>query len=149
MSHLFGDELGGIGVDHVGDLHHLALLHQQPDHVDGALGHAVGELLDGDGFGNRHFADELLLGLVGDLALESLHAPAERGVGTLALLVLLERGDQGEPAAALFRSDPRCLGGGGGPCHAAGTAPCGSRGWASRGEPRRWALRSSSPRVMC
>jgi hypothetical protein len=28
---------------------HRALLHQQPDDVDRALGHAVGEFLDGDG----------------------------------------------------------------------------------------------------
>ena len=34
VAHLLGDELRGIGVDHVGDLHHLALLHQQPDDVD-------------------------------------------------------------------------------------------------------------------
>ena len=32
---------------------HLALLHQQADHVDRALGHAVGEFLDGDRFRDR------------------------------------------------------------------------------------------------
>ncbi len=114
MPHLFGQELGGIGVDHVGDLHHLPLLHQQPDHVDGALGHA-------------HLADELVLGLVGDLALEPLHAPAERRVGALALLVHLERGDQGEPAAALLGPDPGRLGSGRGTRGPAGTAARGSR----------------------
>ena len=126
MPHLFGHELGGIGVDHVGDLHHLPLLHQQPDHVDGALGHAVGELLDGDGLRDRHLADELFLGLVGDLALEPLHAPAECGVGTLALLVLFQRGDQCEPAAPLLRAGTGRLGGGGG-ARGAGTAARGSR----------------------
>ena len=28
VAEFFGDELGGIGVDHVGDLRHLTLLHQ-------------------------------------------------------------------------------------------------------------------------
>ena len=60
VAHLLGDQLGGVGVDHVGDLDHLALLHQQLDHVDGALGHAVGELLDGDRLGNDHLAHDLL-----------------------------------------------------------------------------------------
>ena len=36
---------GGVGVDHVVDRRHLALLHQQADDVDRALGHAVGEIL--------------------------------------------------------------------------------------------------------
>ena len=53
VAEFLGDQLGGVGVDHVGDLHHLALLHQQLDDVDGALGHAVGEFLDGDGLGDR------------------------------------------------------------------------------------------------
>ena len=48
VAELFGDELGGVGVDHVGDLVQLPLLHQQADHVDAALRHAVGEFLDGD-----------------------------------------------------------------------------------------------------
>jgi hypothetical protein len=48
VAHFLGDELGGVGVDHVGDLVHLALLHQELDDVDRALGHAVGEFLDGD-----------------------------------------------------------------------------------------------------
>ena len=34
VAEFLGDELGGVGVDHVGDLGHLALLHQQLDHVD-------------------------------------------------------------------------------------------------------------------
>ena len=38
------------------DLEELALLHQELDHVDGALGHAVGELLDGDRLGDDHLA---------------------------------------------------------------------------------------------
>ncbi len=65
VAEFLGDELGGVGVDRVGDLQHLALLHQQLDHVRAALGHAVGELLDGDGLRNGDLADELFLRLVG------------------------------------------------------------------------------------
>ena len=64
MAEFLGDELGGVGVDHVVDLRHLALLHQQLDDVHRALGHAVGEFLDGDEFGNGDFADDLFLRLV-------------------------------------------------------------------------------------
>ena len=39
------DQLGGVGVDRLGDGHHDADLHQRLDHVGAALGHAVGELL--------------------------------------------------------------------------------------------------------
>ena len=48
MAKFLGEELGGVGIDHVGDLGHMALLHQELDHVDGALRHAVGEFLDRD-----------------------------------------------------------------------------------------------------
>src|SRR5262249_15266451 len=126
VAHLLRDELRGVGIDHVGDLHHLTLLHQQADDVDGALGHSVGEFLDGDGLRDRHLADELLLGLIGDLALEPLHAAAERGVRALALLVLFERGDQGEAAAALLGPGAGRLGGGRG-TRGTGTATRGSR----------------------
>ena len=34
VAHFLGDQLRGVGIDHVGDLVHRALLHQQPDHVD-------------------------------------------------------------------------------------------------------------------
>ena len=78
VAEFLGDELGGVGVDHVVDRRHLALLHQDLDDVDRALGHAVGELLDGDRLRDRHFADELFLRLV---AL-SLRCGAARGGGT-------------------------------------------------------------------
>ena len=61
MAKLLGDDLRGVGVEHVGDLHQLAVLHEQPDHVDGALRHAVGELLHGDRLGDHDVADDLLL----------------------------------------------------------------------------------------
>ena len=51
-----GDQFGGVGVDHVVDRRHHAVLHQHLDDVDGAARHAVGEFGDRDGFGNRHFA---------------------------------------------------------------------------------------------
>ncbi len=87
VAHFLGDELGGVGVDHVGDLHHLALLHQQADDVDRALGHAVGEFLNGDRFRDRHVADQLFLRLVRRVALEALGAAAERGDRALAHFV--------------------------------------------------------------
>ena len=37
MPHLLGDELGGVGVERVGQRHHAALAHQKLDHVDRAL----------------------------------------------------------------------------------------------------------------
>ncbi len=61
MAQFLGDELRRVGVDHVGDLVHRALLHQQADHVDAALRHAVGELLDGDGLRQDDLAGDLLL----------------------------------------------------------------------------------------
>jgi len=63
VAHFFGDKLGGIGIDDVVDRCHLALLHQQADHVDSAFGHAVGEVLDADRFGYRDFAHQLFLRL--------------------------------------------------------------------------------------
>ena len=65
VAELLGDELGGVGVDHVGDLRELALLHQHADHVHAALRHAVGELLDGDRLGDDDLAGDLLLRLRG------------------------------------------------------------------------------------
>ncbi len=77
VAHFLGDQLGGIGVDHVVDGRHLALLHQQPDDVDRAFGHAVGEIGNGDHLGNGDFAHQLFLRLVGGMALEPLRAAAE------------------------------------------------------------------------
>ena len=109
VAHFLGDQLRGVGVDHVGDLVHRALLHQQPDHVDRALGHAVGEFLDVDGFRDDHFANQLFLRLVRLMALQALGAAAERGDRALAHVVGVERGDQRQAAALLRR---RRLGGG-------------------------------------
>ena len=109
VAHFLGDQLRGIGIDHVGDLVHRALLHQQADDVDRALGHAVGEFLDVDGFRDHHFADQLFLRLVRGMSLQALGAAAERGDRALAHVVGVERGDQRQAAALLLR---RRLGGG-------------------------------------
>ena len=87
MAELLGYELRGIGVDRVGDLHHLALTHQQFDDVDGAFRHAVGEFLDRDRLGQDHVAGDLFLRLV-RMALQALRAAAEGGDGARALLVV-------------------------------------------------------------
>ncbi len=102
VAEFLGDELGGVGVDRVGDLRHVALLHEDADHVDRALGHAVGELLDRDRLGDRHFAGDLFLRLVVAVPGHALHAAAERGDRALAHFVGGKSGDDGEAAAAFF-----------------------------------------------
>ena len=123
MSELLGDQLGGVGIDHVGDLMHLAVLHQIFDDVDAPLGHAVGELLNGDDLGDHDLALDLRLRLrAGDLLFLALLAALQRGKAPLALL-FVERVDDGEPAAypALLAAARRgdallvpCIGGAGG-----------------------------------
>ena len=73
----------------------------QLDHVDGALRHAVGELLDRDGLGQDDFARELFLGLA-DVALEPLGAAAEGRDRAGALLLVAGRAGDREAAAALL-----------------------------------------------
>ena len=109
MAHLLGDELRGVGVDRVGDLEHLPLLHQQRDHSTAPLGHAVGEFLDGDGFRDRHFADELVLRLVVAVTVQTLGAAAERRDRAFAHLVGGERGHERQTAAALLDGRRRGL----------------------------------------
>ncbi len=60
VAELTHDELGRIGVDHIVDLVHGALLHEQLDDVHGALRHAVGELLDGNDLRDDDFAHDLI-----------------------------------------------------------------------------------------
>ena len=130
VAQFLGQELGGIGVDHVVDLRHVALLHQELDDVHTALGHAVGELLDGDGLRNRDFAHELFLRLVGRMALQPLHAAAEGCDGTLAHFVGIERGHQREPSAA--SSARRC-------------APASARARDAQGRGRRGHVACAGP----
>ena len=127
VAQFLGDELGGVGVDHVVDRRHLALLHQNLDDVDRALGHPVGKFLDGDRFRDRHFTNQLFFRLVALFRGAALHAAAERGFRALAHFVRAHGGDQRQPAA---RPLGRGLGGAGrtlrrrGRAHgAAGTAP--------------------------
>ena len=94
------DQLGRVGVDHVGDLHHLALLHEELDDVDGALRHAVGELLHGDRLRDHHVADDLLARLLVQRALELLLAAAHRRQRTGARVLLGQRIGHRQPAAA-------------------------------------------------
>ena len=112
MAEFLGEKLRGIGVDRVGDLRHMALFHQEPNHVDGALGHAVGQLLDRDRLRNGHFADDLFLRLAVAMPGHALDAAAEGGDRTFALLVGGKGGDDGEPSAAFFRGSAGRLGGG-------------------------------------
>src|SRR5262245_19465612 len=122
VAEFLGDELGGIGIDHVGDLEHLALLHQDRDHGARGLGHAVGEFLDGDRLRDGHFAGELFLRLRGDFTLAALNATPEGGVRALALLVHLFGGHHGEAGTPLLLAGAtRRLGRGRGPA-GAGTA---------------------------
>ena len=106
VAKLFGDQLRGIGVDRIGDLHHVTLLHQDADHVDAAFGHAVGQFLDGDGLRDDDLARDLFLRLVA-VAGHALRAAAERSDRTFPNLVRGERGHDGKPAAALFTGASR------------------------------------------
>ena len=87
VAELAHDQLGRVGVDDVVDLVHRALPHQQLDDVDGALRHAVGELLDGDHLGDDHLAHDLVARLhdAGLAQLLALAPAAQRGERALAL----------------------------------------------------------------
>ena len=100
VAHLLGDQLGEIGLDHIVHLEELVLLHQELDDVDAALGHAVGELLDGDRLGDDHLAHDLLArALLEGAGALALAAAADRGERALALAVV-EGVDQRQLAAA-------------------------------------------------
>ena len=77
VAHFLGDQLGGVGVKHVGQRHHASLTHQELDYVDRALRHAVRELLDRDRLGQNDFARDFLLLLLRAVALETLRASTE------------------------------------------------------------------------
>ena len=96
-----GDEFGRVGVDHVVDLRHDAVLHQHLDDVDGAARHAVGEFGNGDVSGivtSRGPADRGRLLLSG-----AVHALQMAAIGrdrTRALVVVGQRLGDGELASA-------------------------------------------------
>ena len=119
MTHFLGDELGHVGVDHVVDLHHLPLFHEELDDVNATFGHAVGEFLNRDRLRNDHLAHDLFTRLVGHHpALLALDATTEGGDGpstTLAVFIIRLGGDDRQLAALLgniFLGARRCLGNG-------------------------------------
>ena len=107
VAELGDQQLGGVLVDRLGDGDDHAHLEQRLDQVGAALGHAVGELLDGDRLGHDDVAD--LLGrraglLVGALFL--LAGAAQRGERAGAgIALVVERAGDGELAglAAIAR----------------------------------------------
>ena len=99
MAHVLGDDLRGVGVERVGQRDHLALAHQELDDVDRALGHAVGEFLDGDRLRQHDLAGDLLLRFLLPVALQALRAAAEGGDRTRALLLRGGRRGDGQATA--------------------------------------------------
>ncbi len=98
---VFGsDEFGRVGVDHIVDLRHDAVLHQHFDDVDGSARHAIGEFGDGDRLGDRHFARTGGSGgLLLSGAVHALQMAAIGGDRTCALVVVGQRLGDGELAS--------------------------------------------------
>ena len=111
MAHFHRDQFRSVGVDHVGDLVHLALAHHQTDDVHAAFRHAARQFLDGDRLGQNDFAEDLLLRLV-LIALHALHAAAEGCDGARALLLLGGRAGHRQATAVLLFGTTRRLGDG-------------------------------------
>ena len=107
VAELAHDQLGRVGVDHVVDLVHRALPHQELDDVDGALRHAVGQLLDGDHLGDDHLAHDLVARLhdAGLAQLLALAPALQRGQRTLALRLVEGVVDGELDALALLLAD--------------------------------------------
>ena len=91
----FGDhQLGGVGVDRLRQGRHDAELHQGFDDFIAAGGHAVGELLDGDGLGENHFADDF----------QAVGAEQfELGLAALALALAADRGEAADFLVLAFQ----------------------------------------------
>ena len=107
VAQLFRDQLRCVGVDHVGDLHHLALLHQFLDEIDSTHGHAGGEILHGDGFRDRHVAHDAVAAAALQAGLLFPFAGAlDRSERTLPLFIVERIGDgqlTGPAARRFFR----------------------------------------------
>ena len=113
VAELAHDDLGRVGVDHIVDLVHRALVHQKPDDVDGALGHAVGEFLNGDDLRNDDVAHDLVARLLNAGLLEffALALAAQRCQRALALRLVESVVDRELAALATFLADAsRALG---------------------------------------
>ena len=80
-----------VGVDGLRHGHHDIHFHQRLDDVRAALGHAVGQLLHGDGFGYDHVADHLFL--FRPTLLQSLLLPGAPGRGQAADALFALTGD--------------------------------------------------------
>ena len=61
MAELGNDELGRIGINGIVHGGHDVHFHQCLDNLDTALGHAVGQFLNRDGFRNNNFADDFYM----------------------------------------------------------------------------------------
>ncbi len=81
-------ELGGVGVERLGDRRHHAHAHQRLDDVRRAGGHAVGQFLHGDAVGQHDLAHDLHL----------IRAqPLQLGLPPLALALAADRGEAAHP----------------------------------------------------
>src|SRR5690606_25448589 len=89
MTEFNGDEFSQVGVDQIAGLHHLACRRQELADVHSALGHALRQFLDGDGFRQDHFAHYLLTRLLHHGALELLLAATHGRERTAALRAIL------------------------------------------------------------
>ena len=107
MAHFLGDELGVVGLEHVGQRHHAALAHQKLDHVDRAFGHAARELLDRDRFRQDDLARDFLFLLLRAVASQPLRAATERGDRTRAFFFARSRAGDGQPAAIALLAGAR------------------------------------------
>ena len=110
VAKLFRHKLGGIGVDHIGDLDHLALLHKEADNVNGTLGHTVGEFLNRNRFWNDNFTRNLFFGLNLLMTFETLHTAFEGRKRTNALFIITRCACNGQTAAALIIDARRWFG---------------------------------------
>ncbi len=102
----FGDEqFGGIGVDDLVHRRHDAHAHQRLDHIDAALGHAVGQFLHGDRFRDHDLAHDLRLVLAQHALALAFAGAAHRGEAAHALAFLVggQRAGNGHLAGAAAR----------------------------------------------
>ena len=89
MAQILGDNLRRIGINHIINLRHHALLHQHFNHIDGALGHAIGQFLNGNRIGQLHGAGDFFTTVTGGgLTFFALTATAHRGQRTHALFII-------------------------------------------------------------
>jgi len=97
----------GVLIDGLGESHRHAHFEQSFDEVGAALGHAVGELLNGNDLGHHDVAlDFLLCQRSRDLLFLALLAALQRGKAALALLLVEGVGNGEAPAHAALLTAP-------------------------------------------